>query len=287
MTLSEVLEKALTERFGQWLDTERLGGKSGAAVYRLRFTHGSAILKASTNPAEYHFYAQSAPSLRRQGIGIPALLGCTHAENNFWLALEDIAQPLPRQLDLRLITMLARLHRLPTSLLDLPQAHFAPDWTPTLTKQAVDCFEPHLQPSVRHQLERWQQDDSRLFEPECFISGDPNPANWGVRSDGTLVLFDWERFCRAAPAIDLAIIIPGLGTREQYQEVATAYLRERESSDHPYQADVDRLAEDITRAKVWTVVGYLSQYTEGPLERDSVFNFLTTQVPGWLKHISP
>jgi aminoglycoside phosphotransferase (APT) family kinase protein len=279
------LEQALIEQFGRRTDTERLGGKSGAQVWRLRFERGSVIVKASSHATEYHFYTQTGPFLRAHGIGIPALLGQQQADDTFWLALEDIPQPLPRgawQSDSRLIHMLARLHSLPADQITLPAGHFVPDWTDTLTEQASECFPPNLRPSLRQQFGRWQHEAARLFQPECFISGDPNPANWGMRANGSLALFDWERFCRASPAVDLAIIIPGLGTLEQFQEAAAAYLRER-----PYPANVDQLAEDIARAKLWTVVGYLSEVTEGRLERDSVVEFLTVHVPAWLDSLSP
>lgn len=34
-------------------------------------------------------------------------------------------------------------------------------------------------------MDRWQADSHQ-------INADTNPTNWGVREDGTIVLFDWE-----------------------------------------------------------------------------------------------
>ena len=69
-----------------------------------------------------------------------------------------------------------------------------------------------------------EQASQHLFRPVCAISGDPNPVNWGLRDDGTLALFDWERFGRCSPALDLAITVPGLGDETAYRAVATSYL---------------------------------------------------------------
>src|SRR5690242_19318897 len=63
-----------------------------------------------------------------------------------------------------------------------------------------------------------------LFIPSHPLSGDPNPRNWRLRAVGLFVLFDWERFCFGAPALDLAIIVPGLGNADLFRNVAEAYL---------------------------------------------------------------
>lgn len=277
---------ALIRQFGAHTGTERLGGKSGAQVCRLRFERGTAILKAADMSAEYHFYGQAAPILRAYEIGIPMLLGRAQAGDKYWLALEDIPYPLPRdswQTDARLMRTLARLHSLPA--IPLPPGHFAPEWADALTEQASACFDAALQPRIRQQLDHWRA--SSLFEPECLISGDPNPGNWGARADGSPVLFDWERFCLATPAIDLGIVIAGLGTPAQFAQVAGVYLRERAAIGCPYHAAGDTLAHEIARAKVWTVAEYLSLYTAGALAHDAVFAFLTARVPAWLDSLSP
>ncbi|MDQ0220379.1 hypothetical protein ELQ35_19985 [Peribacillus cavernae] len=59
-----------------------------------------------------------------------------------------------------------------------------------------------------------QEQAKVLFRPLCCISGDPNPTNWGVRNNGDLVLFDFERIGYGNPAIDLAITMPGFGSQD-------------------------------------------------------------------------
>ncbi len=83
----------------------------------------------------------------------------------------------------------------------MTQAAF--DWLPGIESEA---------------LEQPQREHAAISEPWCWISGDPNPRNWGLRADGTPVLFDWELFGPGTPATDLAIIVPGLGTLTDYKQ---------------------------------------------------------------------
>ena len=85
-----------------------------------------------------------------------------------------------------------------------------------------------------------------------MISGDPNPTNWSVREDGTVVLFDWERVGYGTPALDLAITVPGLGTPDDYRRVVEGYLRAGPSPEltAPQEGPVERLAYDIALANL-------------------------------------
>ena len=125
-----------------------------------------------------------------------------------------------------------------------------------------------------------------LFAPRCPISGDPNPTNWGLRDDGSLVLFDWERFGYGTPVLDLAITIPGLGDGATFRRVAGRYLGDRRAVDGPLCPAGERLSREIAIAKVWSVVEFLSNYAEGRLARIGTIDWLVRLFPGWLQAVS-
>ncbi len=81
-----------------------------------------------------------------------------------------------------------------------------------------------------------------------MISGDSNAGNWGQRENGELVLFDWERFSTGHVAIDLAPLIEGMGTFDDYLKVAGRYIKCAE------KGETTELALDIGLAKAWIVV---------------------------------
>jgi hypothetical protein len=97
-----------------------------------------------------------------------------------------------------------------------------------------------------------------------------------MRTDGTLVLFDWDRFGAGTPAIDLAITIPNLGDTVAYRRVAARYLEEQ---DVTAPSAEEKLAHNIAIAKVWSVVHYLSEGTGR--HADAVMRAL----PRWLEGI--
>lgn len=282
------LTNALTLRYGIVPTAEPLnGGKSGASVYRLRVGDTTLIGKAA-QPAECHFYEQVAPILARHGVALPRLEHVVHDPNSGWLVLEAIPHPLPRERwtgDDDVIRYLARLHSIDAR--HVPRTDgFVPVWDTALTEQALACFPPDAATTLTS-LYTLQERSQPLFQPACLVSGDPNPTNWGLRDDGTLVLFDWERFTLATPAVDLAICVGGLGTVEQFRQVAVRYLHARQALGHPYAQTADALTISMLLAKLWTVVEYLSLYTTGKLEHDDTFTFLTRQFPSWLEALRP
>lgn len=264
---------------------ELLNGKSGANVYRLRSADASLILKTSLHSNEVPFYQNIAPVLIANHIPIPALKIAFKDASGSWLILEDIPNPLPpeyRTGHIDLITILARLHTLKLESIPAQFNGYIPSWTSELTDKALACFTPPVAQQIHPRLETLQQKAQPLFQREALISADPNPGNWGVRADGSLVLFDWERFTRATPAIDLAIILAGLGNMRHFTEIATNYRVEREKLNQPYLLPVQQLAQRIAHAKLWTLVEYLSEYTDGHLQPDALLERLTQQTPGWL-----
>jgi aminoglycoside phosphotransferase (APT) family kinase protein len=135
-------------------------------------------------------------------------------------------------------------------------------------------------------LRSLQGEARRLAEPRCWISGDPNPRNWGLRADGSPALFDWEMFGPGVPATDLAIIIPGLGDADAYAAAADCY-RAAWDAPQPLPWTSEHLARDIAIAKVASVVRLLHAHASGAARvDDQLVVWLVTAMPPWLTQLA-
>lgn len=250
---------------------------SGANVVRLRGGGRSAVLKRSSTAVETCVYTDLAAQLRDAGIGLPELYAAWHGDGAWWLLLEDVPHPLPRErweADPEQIAMLRRLHRIDARSLTTVPRTYRPEWPQAMTDAALSLFDPKTGARLNDTLAPIVERASRLFGPRCVISGDPNPANWGLRDDGSLVLFDWERCTLATPAIDLAITVPGLGSQAVFERVAAVY------------GSSSVRAQDIAHAKAWSVIEFLAGYARGDIEPSFQPGPLLEVVPAWLGEIS-
>jgi hypothetical protein len=286
------------ERLLTWIEAtdgavhavERLAGMSLSGVWRVRFATTSAIVKGSTSVYEAGFYERVAPSLRAAGVPIPDLYLALHEAELHWLVIEDIPTPLPVpgpadwQPNERIVAILARLHATTRAQPpDLPvlERHF---WSPEATSAALSFLRPNDATALAPMLERLQRESEADSDPWCWISGDPNPRNWGLRDDGTPVLFDWELFGPGMPATDLAIIVPGLGTPTDYANVAAAYL---DASEAAPGWDIERFSRQIAVAKVATVVQLLYGHVTGTAQVSrSLLTWLHADAPDWIRTIA-
>lgn len=82
--------------------------------------------------------------------------------------------------------MLHGLHTLSLGLDTSPPAEYQPQWTKAMTECALSLFDPQVAALLDEVLAMIQDMELRLFRPDHLISGDPSPANWGLRDDGTL-----------------------------------------------------------------------------------------------------
>lgn len=266
--------------YGDPTAVERLGGMSLGAVYRVPFQDASAIVKSNPGPREARFYATVAPALRQQGVPSPALEWSEHVAGAYWMILEDVPHPLPPERWLADPEMLAVLGRLHTATLAHPPPEadlFRPAWTDEITEAALSCFPEAVAAELRPRLRALQERHQYLFLPRCLISGDPNRANWGLRGDGTLVLYDWERFGYGTPPLDLAIATPGFGDTAAFERMASGYL----AGSRP--ALGKQLAYDIGIAKIWNVVEFLSMYATGDAAGHVKIDTLVDMFPAWLR----
>jgi hypothetical protein len=279
----------LEEKFGDLQQVTPLRGVVRPdSTKLLEFAKGRAILK-QVEPAERDFYIRFAPKVRERGVPIPdpiAMFVGPDSERAATIVLEYAGDPLPRErwlADPHVMSALRRLHHVENPVADAdpgfvslareertpPEAHrFRPEWTSAMSAAALDRLESGV--SLRQDVERCRVAAASLFEPRAWISGDPNPTNWAVRDDGSVVLLDWERFTQAHPAIDLAISVPGLGGEAEFARVAQAYA---EAGGVPIPV------HEIALAKIWSVIEFLAEQ-EAP-------EALRRQVPVWLESAIP
>jgi hypothetical protein len=97
------------------------------------------------------------------------------------------------------------------------------------------------------------------------------------------VLFDWERFCRGAPALDLAPLLPGLGTTETRVELARTYLDAAGRS--ATATEIAALAREIGVAKAWNIVELLAAVADGTASAGPVVAWLRETAPAWLRSL--
>ena len=260
-------------------------GQSGAAVFRVTVGLRTLVVKRA-RPSEWAFYDTAAPLLRHAGVGIPDRLWSLDLGDASWLVLEYIPRPLPRErwlADPATMVFLRRLHGAQLPSLDLPGG-FRPAWSGSMTTAALDTLPAERSERLRPIMRRFQEEAGPLFEPRHPISGDPNPTNWGLRDDGTAVLFDWERFSHGTAALDLAITIPWLSESGAYRQVAAAYLAA--APDGAEARQVAALARQVAVAKVWNVVEYLSLVTLGGLRQSPRVEAVIQAASDWLTSVA-
>lgn len=277
--LPDALRVRLLKRFGQIASVEPLSGLTDAGVWRLQFEDGAVIIKRTTNGNEAFFYEHVSPTLQDAGVPCPELLDLHREAEFIWLVLEDIPIPFPRErwlADGEQLSILRRLHEVDGGTWNSVSSLYQPKWTPEMVEAALSWFPKYQATALEQTLESQRLEAQPLFASRCLISGDPNPLNWGIRSDGTLVHFDWERFGWGTPAIDLAITVPGLGTTDDYQTVAARYLQ------HSDQSAIAELGQQIKIAKAWAIVELLADFHCSGNANGGIVAQLVKEFPKWI-----
>jgi aminoglycoside phosphotransferase (APT) family kinase protein len=246
------------------------GGLTGRAVHHVQLEDHSVVVKANVALREAEFYRDFAAVLNAHGIRTPKLEMIAELNDQTWLVIEHVPAPLPKErwlADPQLLETLRKLHEFKFD--HAPEFAFQPAWTQAMNAHALQFLPKHLE----EKLEDFRALAQPLLEPRNLISGDPNPMNWGVLENGKPVLFDWDRFGLGTPALDLAITVPGLGSRNDYAKVAAAYRGEPDA----------QLAREIALAKVWVIVDILG-YVQETLVHEQMQPFLES-IPNWLEQL--
>jgi hypothetical protein len=248
--------------------------KMGSASVNIQLLDGiPCIRKSGASPVERHFYQRAAPHL--SGLNTPALLK-VEGETLF---LEQIPHPVT-------LTQLHHNEQTFAQLASLHNAKYQPDfalkthgWSLADTDEALSvlCLPGSASATIRH----IQQLGHELFEVSFLISGDSNEGNWGTRNNGELVLFDWERFGYGSPAIDLAPLVPRMGSLAEYEAIIERYLR------HSSLLSGDRLLRHLIMAKCWLIIEVTNLLTrrEKP-QAQRYLDWYRQQVPHWLESLA-
>jgi thiamine kinase-like enzyme len=246
------------------------GGLTGRTVHRVQLENRNVVVKANVAPREAAFYQNFAPGLNAHGIRTPKLEMHCESNGELWLVLEAIPEPLPDKrwlADPQVLETLRNLHEFKFD--HAPEFAFQPTWTQAMNAHALQFLPKHLE----EKLEEFRALAQPLLELRNLISGDPNPMNWGVLENGDPVLFDWDRFGLGTPALDLAITVPGLGSSEDYANVAATYRGQPDA----------QLAREIALAKVWVIVDILG-YVQEQLVFERMQPFIG-DIQSWFKQL--
>ncbi|MFO7168711.1 MAG: aminoglycoside phosphotransferase family protein [Chloroflexota bacterium] len=281
------LLRFVEQSWGDVRAVEPLSGLSGAKVWRLATDRQWAVVK-QCSPSEARFYEAVAPRLRAAGVGVPELWWSGARARKRWVLIEYLpAAPLRSAWvgNPAWMRALARLHQLPLDVFAPLKAPYRPAWSEAMVEAALELVPQRRRQALRAHLGAVAAAVERLQGYVRPISGDPNPLNWGLRADGSAVLFDWERAGFGPPAFDLAITIPGLASDSAAQQVARAYLSAAAEVPPAPQA-VAALARDIARCKVWVVVEFMAEAVERGMELGPAYGELWRAVPDWVARIA-
>jgi hypothetical protein len=281
-SLPAAILNAIQNTIGALSHVKRLGGMGQGRVYRARSVRQSVIAKL-TSPEEAHFYHVVVPGWPALQPFTPTLLAAVEADGHPWLVLEDIPHPLPPERHLAdpdLLAVLRILHQSALPTLPATLAPYRPSWMVGTTDRALAALPAPDAAALAGTLVAMCDAAQPLFAPRCPLSGDPNPANWGLRDEGSLVLYDWERFCRGTPALDLAITVPGLGNMADYRRVAESY-----SADDA-QEKKEQLGREIALAKVWSVVEFLAHNAGRGERTEATVAWVGQHFADWLRSLA-
>jgi len=275
----------LEQEFGGPISLEMISGLSPASVYKMVSPKLVAILKSVLDPREYLFYRDIASVLNSAGASTACLYFHKIYSGIPWILIEYIPYPLPDYRwgnDDQVMSYLATIHSISPKL-DKSLA-FYPKWTPAMNATALECFDPSVRDSLKKILDKLQKCCSDLFRPLCFISGDPNPRNWGLRADDSLVQYDWKKIGMGSPAIDLSIFICSSENLETCRQVACTYLSYSKNKTVNDFYDEKSLSLDILKGCAWNYVSFLNDYMNKeiyPMEK--LVEFIVDTFPAWLK----
>ncbi|MGP8306168.1 phosphotransferase family protein [Vibrio sp. YIC-376] len=259
------------------MSKQELSQMGSAKVILLERNGIQVIEKHQPTPVEATFYQNHAESFNQQGIYVPNLIELDMHRNTLQIEYIPnlVEQDFLRQ-DHRVIKQLVSLHEVTPTAKDLYHTH---QWTLSATQQALTTL--MLDRATEHFFYLTQENSGHLFDSANLISGDTNAGNWGLRKNGELVLFDWERFSKGHVAIDLAPLIKGMGTQDDYLEVAQKYV-ECARQGHPKE-----LTGAIVEAKTWIVVEVVNILVSRNNPQTSKYlNWFRQTLPNWVKSLS-
>lgn len=281
-----------------WIDSfsspqlEPLYGFSESRVFRI-VTDASnvGIIKISRHQQEYRFYQQVAPRVLKTDEGIiPKVYKMKTNAGLFWIVMEFInylPETAPWPIPNGLLDTLITVHSLPIHHVPRSSQFQRPELSPPQRMKALEALPTALQIPLHAKLNSILGDYNWSFPPTSFCHGDPHSSNWGNRSNGSYVLFDWARFTLATPAYDLARLLPWKHRHfDNIKTLATQYVALWNTRSEHLLSHPDSLMIDIIEAKIFHVMEYLYIAKEH-LTHDPRHQSLLLEFQDWLEDMSP
>jgi hypothetical protein len=264
MTLDAIKHLPLSESLGRPVACALLAGMGFGRAYKVDTDKAHFVLKGSREQRERLFYERIAPIVNAAGIPTPELLWSHQDKVLSWVALEWLPRILPEsrwRVDDEVFGKLALLHNLELHNLDLELNGIVPEtieWTSAMNQVALSVCPRDFAEENKSRLEDLCSWFQYLFAPNYFLSGDPSGRNWGLRDNGQLVLFDWERFVFGMPQLDLADVAFGEPPIETFRAIANGYLKY-----NPIEPDVEKFTLEIQVARMRRCISMLSSHAQG------------------------
>lgn len=238
---------------------ELSGVDEGSAVssFRVKSVARTYILK-NCQRREFGTYTRLSPFFQSHQIGIPSLYFACKENRGYWVVIENIPLPFPKERWKADPEQLKKLYLLHANSIK-NNLHITDPYCLRWDESVLNKVREILSQQSFNDLGKLSSEICGLLRPLCCIFGDPNPTNWGIRRDGELVIYDFERIGYGHPAIDLAITMPGLGTEDGSleHEMAERYLFYWEQDGFQAPFHLEKLASQIHLAKIWSAVDFV------------------------------
>lgn len=251
--------------------SKELTQMGAAKVFLTEYSGVQCIEKRCASLVEINFYQNVAPLLKSSGVNTPQLIGVR--DNSL------LIEYIPNRVTLTELNsssdtfvQLANIHRASPLISECLKHH---EWSEQQTENALDLIK--LPQIAVEAVKRIQSQSSVLFNTDGIISGDTNDGNWGKRANGELVLFDWERFGKGSPAIDLAPLVYRMGSLADFEVIVDNYLK--------YNSDISRsdLLRHLIIAKCWIVVEVVNLMHARQKEQLQMYlKWFREVLPNWL-----
>ncbi|MGR5209018.1 phosphotransferase [Vibrio rotiferianus] len=260
------------------MSRKELSQMGTAQVYLVEMDGRKVIEKRNPTRVEVAFYQQHSATFNQLGILVPKFVGFDTEQDTLWI------EYIPHQIDQdfllqdpRILSRLVRIHQTPPPSDNvLFKTH---NWTEQATASALETLQ--LDAQTEACLRHFKTKAQYLFKSQTLLSGDSNAGNWGLRDNGELVLFDWERFSTGHPAIDLSPLVAGMGTMEDYKQVTKQYIALGGKGIE------SELTTAVLIAKAWIVIEVTNLLVSRSNPQASKYiEWFRQTLPKWCKSVS-
>ena len=259
----EILHAQIVSITGNPVTSTPMMGVGGPGILKVQGPKGEAVLKYTT-AIEAAFYKDWADIVRHKGLGVPEVYAQGESAGKIWVLMESLPMVLGHPYTQRLsdqIAYLSVLHSLDQN--PIAMAGNLPERSVMWTAQDIDDAASLWDDDDAHALTSFlEMPWPALTSKKTLISGDPNPTNWGERSTGQLVLFDWAEAAWSHPAYDLAVLCGGFPENTAVKHVVKQYLDRYEI---PTKDDIDQWMSWVLTAKLVSYVWFAAWWRRGQM----------------------